>query len=524
MATSIQDLESAVQTSANATKKQQAAAQKAPAPRETPDQALATQIRELAIKREGNILLVPEHIGYDVAIGALLRAKQDDEREVDLIEDFDLTMPEGALALYLTLNELYGFVDKMTTPGTLWSPEKPPLLLNVQTSPTTGVTIPWGRFGVPGVEGWIETRFEMRRGFPYFQIKAHVKGRCQSEIKRLCDALRARKDHFYAGHAIRVVFPDPQEAASLSEFFPEFLTLPDVTREQLIFSEDIEELVDVALFTPITQTAFCRERGIPLKRGILLEGPYGVGKTLAVNVAAGLCRNNGWTFIELVSVKDLARAYQFALRHQPALIFCEDIDEVLQDDEDRTSEINAILNSVDGIESKNSEIMTVFTTNDVGALTKAMLRPGRIDTVVPVRAPDASAAERLIRLYGGDTVAPTEDLTLAGQLLAGHNAAVVREVVNRSKLSAVRRITHTGQTLTLIARDIELSAKQMEAHSRLIEEEERDERSDIEKAADILGTKLLTAGRREPGPSLTEFLGEERSAFLRKTNSSQAAE
>lgn len=449
---------------------------------------LELDIKKMSIERTGNKLIVPEHLSYEAAIKALESKLAENASETEIIEKFEMTVPEGAIALYRALNDLYGFVESMRVPGFFGS--KPPQLLKVQTSPTESVTIPWGRFGVPGVVGYIETTINWKDSVPYFGFKATVAGRHKLEIERLAQAVRLQHLAIYKGKSIRVSFPSMEEATSMEDFFPTFMTLSDVGKDDLIFTDDVAELVDVSLFTPIEKTQFCRDHAIPLKRGILLEGPYGVGKTLTVNVAAKLCEANGWTFIQVKRAKDLARAIAFALLHQPALVFCEDLDEVLQNEEDRDEQINAILNQADGVDSKGAEVITVFTTNDLEAITKAMLRPGRIDTVVPVRPPDAKAAERLIRLYAGPSLPNTEDLTSAGHLLSGHNAAVVREVVTRSKLSAVRRVNVGGQTLTLVAHDIELAAKQMQAHSALLVEEPDDDRSDIEKGFQILGDTL----------------------------------
>jgi transitional endoplasmic reticulum ATPase len=460
---------------------------------------LELDIKKMSVERTGNKLIVPEHLSYESAIKALEAKLAEDASETEIIEKFEMTVPEGAIALYRALNDLYGFVESMRVPGFFGS--KPPQLLKVQTSPTESVTIPWGRFGVPGVVGYIETTINWKDSVPYFGFKATVAGRHKLEIERLAQAVRLQHLAIYKGKSIRVSFPSMEEATSMEDFFPTFMTLSGVGKDDLIFTDDVAELVDVSLFTPIEKTQFCRDHGIPLKRGILLEGPYGVGKTLTVNVAAKLCEREGWTFIQVKRAKDLARAIAFALLHQPALVFCEDLDEVLQNEEDRDEQINAILNQADGVDSKGAEVITVFTTNDLEAITKAMLRPGRIDTVVPVRPPDARAAERLIRLYAGASLPAIEDLTAAGELLSGHNAAVVREVVTRSKLSAVRRCNTATQDLTLEAHDIEIAAKQMQAHSALLVEEAEDDRSDIEKGFSILGDALSEVFGPDPSIS-----------------------
>lgn len=463
----------------------------------TKEQAqLELEIQKLSVAREGTRLIVPSTVSYKAAITALERKIDEDERDVKIHEKFEMTVPEGAIAFYRALHELYGFVDGLVTPG--FFGDNPPQLIKVQTSPTESVTLPWGRFGVPGVKGFIETQISWKNGVPYFAIAATVAGRCKDEIDRLAKTIRLQHAAIYKGKSIRVAFPSMDEATSMEDFFPQFLTLPNVSKTDLIFTPDVQELVEVGLFTPVEKTQFCRDHGIPLKRGILLEGPYGVGKTLTVNVAAKLCEQAGWTFIQVSRARDLAQAIAFALLHQPAMVFCEDIDEVMQDENDRDEKINAILNQADGVDSKGSEVITVFTTNDLEAITTAMLRPGRIDTVVPVRPPDAMAAQRLIRHYAGSSLSPAEDLTQAGQLLAGNNAAVVREVVTRSKLSAVRRVTESVADLQLNAHDIELAARQMQAHSQLLEEEPDDDRSAYEKGCSMLAEALRSLHAAQP--------------------------
>jgi transitional endoplasmic reticulum ATPase len=458
-----------------------------PAP---PAPSLADQLRTLSILRQGNKLILPEGMSYETVIEAMRMKIAEDEKPVDIVYDFDMTMPEGALALYRTLDDLYGFIQLKDTPG-FFGPN-PPTILTVQTGLGHTEMIPWGRFAVPGVEGYIETGIRWAGNIPYFQLSASIPAGSRAAIQQISDHMKARTDSIYKGHAIKVKFPPREKNTPVSDYFPKFLDLTNIDESKLVFSDDVQHIVDTTLFTPIKKTAFCRRHGISLKRGVLLEGPPGVGKTLTASVAATLAQQNGWTFIQADDVKDLSRVYRFAMRNQPAIISCEDLDQVLKDADERDDVINGILNSIDGIESKGLEIILVLTTNYVGRITKAALRPGRIDAVVPVRPPDAHAAQRLVRLYAGERMQSTEDLTVAGGLLAGKNAAVVREVVERSKLSALRWAENPDDDIQIRAIDIETAARGMEAHNQLLEPEEEDNRSDLEKAAEIVAEALAT--------------------------------
>jgi transitional endoplasmic reticulum ATPase len=244
-----------------------------------------------------------------------------------------------------------------------------------------------------------------------------------------------------------------------------------------------------------------------------------VGKTLTARVTAKKCTENGWTFIYLDDVADLKKALEFSRQYQPAVIFAEDIDQVLDDPNQRDSKVNEILNSIDGLESKSTEVITVLTTNNVANITQAMLRPGRLDTVVPVRAPDAQAAIRMVKLFAGERMAASEDLTEVGRLLDGKIPAVIREVVERSKLSAVRRSKETG-TLNIVAADIEVAANGMFAHLELLKPKEVDTRDVQVRAAETLGV-TLGGGIKEAVSLLVASAGRDSTETLLASGAAQ---
>jgi transitional endoplasmic reticulum ATPase len=472
------------------------------------DKKVVEDIRRVMVERKGNKIILPEDMEFATVVEVMNLKIAEEEKNVELNFDFNfkLTVPEGALRLFNVLDDMYGFISHMKTPG--FFGDTPPQLMTVNTSRTETQTIPWGRFRIPGIEGYLSTDVTWKGEMPYFCFSAVVQGKYKDEILRIADAVLARTDSIYRGKTISLKFIKPSLVTSVHDFFPRFMELQETEKDALVLSNDVEELVDVALFTPIEKTEFCEKFRIPLKRGILLEGPYGVGKTLTATITATLSERNGWTFIHLADVADLAKAYTFATTHQPAIVFCEDLDQALKEDKGRDDKINAILNSIDGIESKGVRIITVLTTNNVDKITQAMLRPGRIDTVIPVRPPNAEAAERLVRKYAAEKLPESEDLTRVGQLLTGKNAAVVREVVDRSTLSAVRRLTDLDQPIVLTAHDIELAALGMDAHNKLLEPKPRDERSPMEKAADALGGHLraIAAGGHQTPNGLTRGL------------------
>ena len=448
------------------------------------EQEEAAKLRDLSIVRHGTKLVVPEGIGLDTAIKALSLKQREEEQMVGINITLPIEVAEGMVGFLRVLEREYGFVTN-TGPQSFFG-NRPPEYLGIETTPGNRESIPVGRLMIPGISGYLTPTFNVQQNRVVFKVEGEVKGKDRHVVDKIMTMVEAecKKNSIYKGRAIMTSFPEVEDCSSLEDTFPTFAKLNPISPNEVIFSKETEDQVTVSLFVPILQTEACRTHNIPLKRGILLEGPYGTGKTLTAAATATLCAANGWTFIYLKDVKRLAYAYAFASQYQPAVIFAEDIDQIING-EDSEQDINDIQNAMDGIDSKGIEVITVLTTNFLEKITRAMLRPGRLDTVVSVRAPDREAAIRLVRMYARELLDPNCDLegSNVGEVLAGEIPAIIREVVERSKLAALRR---NSGVLTLTPDDIEVTAKSMKAHMSLLKTDEPDDRSEREKAAQIL--------------------------------------
>jgi transitional endoplasmic reticulum ATPase len=165
-------------------------------------------------------------------------------------------------------------------------------------------------------------------------------------------------------------------------------------------------------------------------------------------------------------VSGLDQALELARRFQPCVVFAEDIDRAVAGEE-RSPDIDDVLNTIDGVAAKGSEIITVLTTNHVERINSAMLRPGRLDAVINVEPPDADAARRLIRIYGRALLSADDPLLESGIALDGQIPAVIRECVERSKLVAIGR-SEDGAELRITDADVAVAAAGMLAHIDLL--------------------------------------------------------
>lgn len=436
------------------------------------------QGREIAvaeIRRYGEQLIVPEGMKIPVAIDLLHRRMEYEEETTAFTADFDVMPWDGAYALDRCLVAKFGWAPATSTPG-FWGPT-PPTMISVEIDWLEYANVAWGRFSLPNVDGHIETEVQRTSSGRYkFVLSALVKRKDEAPVRELFDQVRQylRDNSIYRGKAVKIRFLDAKgQELPLPDV--KFLNAKAINPDAIIFSDEVMEQVQVNLFTPITRVKDCIANKVPVKRGVLLGGVFGTGKTMAASVASRLAVDNKVTYVYTPRAAELKLAIEFAKQYQnPAcVVFCEDVDRVT--DGKRSVQMDDLLNIIDGIDTKTSNIITVLTTNELGKINPAMLRPGRLDAVIEVTPPDAKAAQRLVRLYGGAAISAEEDLTEVGTALAGQIPAMVAEVVKRAKLYQIG-VQESGTTIEqLSASALLYAAKTMKAQVDLMERRIREE-------------------------------------------------
>jgi transitional endoplasmic reticulum ATPase len=467
---------------------------------------------DVNIQHGGTKIILPDdphQMTTGEAITALTRLQRAEETPVTVHEEVEAFPLDGAHAMSMALREIYGWVEAVPKPG-MFGPV-PPKVINLEIGFGKQTQVIWGMFRVPNVSGALETGMTRKEGRLIFCIEGTVLKKEQAVVKRIADRTReiARAHSIYKGKAIRVRTDGNQIDAQNQ---PRFLDTSRVDERELVFSDELMTQVTTNLFTPIEKTDLCRKNRVPLKRGVLLEGPYGTGKTLTAFVTAKKCEANGWTFIMLDRVAALKDALIFARMYAPAVIFAEDIDRTIEGE--RSVQMDDVLNTIDGADSKGTEVITILTSNHVDKINRAMLRPGRLDAVLSIQAPDAKAAERLMRLYARGLIPTGADLTQAGKELAGQIPAVIREVVERSKLYAISRLKSDREGFELQGHDLETAARGMKTHLALLNPPKTADKTASERLGDALGEVVIKAFMSEAGveDAMTNALDEVKSS------------
>lgn len=370
----------------------------------------------------------PAEMPLDAAIATLKRIKAAEEQVYDAYEQVEGLPWDAAVATFLALQDIYGVILPKTV--MTWFGPRNPSFLTVKTGPGEHdvVQVPVGTFQLPGMDAPIQVGTYSGGVSIYGKVNKRDRARLV-EIATL-----ARKkviaESIYKGRAIQLKVTEDGDI-DVSEQ-PDFYDVSNVKETDAIYNRTTERIIRTSILAPIKHTDACRKNGISLKRGILLEGRYGCGKSLTARVAAKVAIDNGWTFVIIDRAQGLKAALETARRYQPCVVFAEDIDRF----GDRTKEkVNDLVNLLDGLVPLGSAIMTVLTTNHLERIDKALLRPGRLDAVISIDAPDAEAVTRLITHYAGDALDAEVSLIATGEQLAGQIPASIAEVVKRAKLA-----------------------------------------------------------------------------------------
>lgn len=174
--------------------------------------------------------------------------------------------------------------------------------------------------------------------------------------------------------------------------------------------------------------------GVAQKRGVLLTGEPGNGKTMACRwLFSQCCKHNlEWRLVraeEYEHSRNQGMAqYMFRL-DSPGIVLFDDFDLAVRnrDEVGPTSHHSTFLGEMDGVEP-NDGVVYLFTSNaQFSQLDPAFLRPGRIDQVFCFPRPDEQYRRRLVQRWNADIVAGI-DLERAICQTEGLSYAEIEEV------------------------------------------------------------------------------------------------
>lgn len=214
--------------------------------------------------------------------------------------------------------------------------------------------------------------------------------------------------------------------------------LPVSERSNLVLPEEVWRELDTNVAALTSRANLMRELGLGTRRGVLIAGPPGVGKSAVSRViAAELAGRFTVIIVDARAASSFLRdVYRETRNLSPCVIVLEDIDLYVgnRSHGDRGSTLAEFLSVLDGSEAFE-DVLTLASTNDPKALDSAATRSARFDSVIHLDYLSRGAVEQVLKrllapleLDEIDCGAATAEL---GDEVTG---ADLREIVRRAVL------------------------------------------------------------------------------------------
>jgi hypothetical protein len=241
----------------------------------------------------------------------------------------------------------------------------------------------------------------------------------------------------YRGHVISL---SPGQFGPGPQTLIAFHTVPAVAREDVILSEGLLDRVERHTVVFAEQAERLLGAGRSLKRGILLYGPPGVGKTLTVMYLIGRMPGRTVLLTTGLGMGMIQPVAQLARMLAPSMVVLEDVDLIAQE---RTQPYRPggpllfeLLNEMDGLRD-DTDVIFVLTTNRAEMLEPALAaRPGRVDLTIELPLPDQSDRRRLLELYARGLELRGVDLEEIATRIEGATPAYIKELLRKAALLA----------------------------------------------------------------------------------------
>ena len=247
-------------------------------------------------------------------------------------------------------------------------------------------------------------------------------------------------------------------AADGSDFKPVVLNqgIEKLTWDDLIIDDSLKhELISIVKL--LKEPKLSKRYGIELPRGIMLNGPPGTGKTSIAKVIASTAKLSFFVLKmdEIVSKwvgeseKNLAKLFEAAQRHAPAVIFIDEIDSIGKSRSGSQAWadnlVNQLLQLISGVLTREG-VYIIAATNRAELVDEALKRAGRLNKVIEVGLPNFESRKKIFQLYLSKLpLAASIDVEHLAHITDQRSPADIREICNRAGLNAFQRESAAGQ-------------------------------------------------------------------------------
>ena len=225
-----------------------------------------------------------------------------------------------------------------------------------------------------------------------------------------------------------------------------FADIGGLKEEQVLITEAVE--------LPFTRPELFEKMGITPPNGILLIGKPGTGKTL---LAKAVANSTETTFLHMVAselvqkfigegARLVRELFELAREREPSILFIDELDAIgakrldvgTTGDREVQRTLMQLLAELDGFASRG-KVKVIGATNRVDILDEALLRPGRFDRIIEIKAP---TRDDMVEIYQIHTkkmpLTKDVDLEKLADQSKDFTGADIKSVCVEAGMSAIR--------------------------------------------------------------------------------------
>jgi ATP-dependent 26S proteasome regulatory subunit len=209
--------------------------------------------------------------------------------------------------------------------------------------------------------------------------------------------------------------------------------------------EEVIRSLEVNIIVPLENDELASELNLKPKRGVLLAGPPGTGKTTVGRALAHRLKSKFFlldgTFI--AGTRDFYEKVHYlfekAKQNAPSILFIDDSDVLFENREEHGPGLyRYLLTLLDGLESeKAGRVCVMMTVMDVGGLPPALVRSGRVELWLDMRLPNEDARSAILSQHVANLPAP----------LVGMNVAQLAAATDGFSGADLKRLAEDGKAL-----------------------------------------------------------------------------
>lgn len=367
---------------------------------------------ETVFSTDTDTIIIPSKMTKLEAANELTLQHQEEEKIVEKVKIFDSWAFNDALVAAMRVSrETFGWINAQAVKD-MFGEEVLPSEIKIQTDIDTYEDCFYGQMKVAA---WDNALLNINTSgrIPKAIIVVQAKKKFGNRIDEFFNAveLELKNNSIYKGKSL--MWSEDKG----------FSFIENKGSNDIILNRNEQLVLDNFIIKPI-------KSGKKEKRGVLFAGPYGTGKTETALKIGRIANEEGQTFVYCKDT-NLSQVLETAKHYQPCVVFVEDIDEMTSGE--RNEEVNDLLNTIDGIQTKGQALTLIMTTNHKEKINQAFRRPGRIDVILNFDLPNKDTIKVMYERFLSN--APGLDYKKLADMTPEVQGAVIKEVANRALLS-----------------------------------------------------------------------------------------